>query len=1140
METDEPTRLNADQLADLLAVGAEQTETYPPGEPNQGQLPPGTRIDDYEILEEVGRGGMGVVYKAHEHSLNRIVALKTLSPSILHSASAGKRFRREAVLAANLSHPHIAQVFNLDKRPQPRYFTMEFIQGRSLADKVKSSGYLRPAEAIRIALQVCDALACAHRRNILHRDIKPGNILLENHLERVKVTDFGIAQDVSGLLAEVTQTRGVTAGTLGFMSPEQNLGEPLDVCTDIYSLGMTLYYALTGQVAYRAQNPAELAVAFRDQRPHPPSHFNPDVSADLDAVVMKMIAVDRSKRYADCAQVADALRSAEGSRPLSRIRTRWPRRKGFIAAVVLLALGLGSALVSPLARRRNPDQPLPPPPREALLNEAFGDSVLNEELWTWGQTASFSYMGLGKHQFKVEPQNGSLRLEARAEHDRGWQSIQLVWLDSKLDLSECDQDLRVDIRFSGKRMGGRLYVMLSEGKEPKTTDDAESVLLFQSPDPNWREQPLEEQGLSIAIPSRSKMALVSSSGALSERSQTVDLSGLRARKLRFLIAAATATGYPPSWVQMSLKHVKITQEPLEPCLTGTVIDAMTQRPVRGAAIQLDRQKTGVVTDAYGHFVLPCRLGGTAVHAEAKHYEQVDPDFRTNTESGVLNHITLLMRKTHHVAGDVGWAIPFADEVTTIFGLAVEDRWIYFTAREGGESLVLYRQEHNGLARTRLGLLTMEWGLTLANDQLFGLAWWPGRLYKVERDARSREVARLPLAWPRGLAFDGESLWLLETKGTLPEKNYGAYAIDPETGKIKERFTSEDTKITGIAAEPKISGGRLWISSASGVVYELDAAKAVKSGRMEDAILRKFNGHYDQLAWHAGQLWGVDNGARRICTLLLADRLPDTVNISKNAMWNNQVYISWQNIKAWKKPDATNAVIDTWKVDDNDDGDPRNDRNRVLLNNRTHGAFGILFTIGAMSATDSGFTSTTRRNADGSATVAFARNHRVAQVTAEYTVSPGSPDILGKLSITPHEPVGLREWGLDLINNIWVDLNIGEMQLYDHVVVDGHRVDASEKPSKGEGVEGRDYYEIKERSAGYVALGSRVRDWRTGLLLLKASLPVILKGKVGMRSPYGGWAFNRQAAIGTGAEALQPGKTYLFEALFRAGGSTAFD
>jgi len=238
METDEPTRLNADQLADLLAVGAEQTETYPPGEPNQGQLPPGTRIDDYEILEEVGRGGMGVVYKAHEHSLNRIVALKTLSPSILHSASAGKRFRREAVLAANLSHPHIAQVFNLDKRPQPRYFTMEFIQGRSLADKVKSSGYLRPAEAIRIALQVCDALACAHRRNILHRDIKPGNILLENHLERVKVTDFGIAQDVSGLLAEVTQTRGVTAGTLGFMSPEQNLGEPLDVCTDIYSLGI--------------------------------------------------------------------------------------------------------------------------------------------------------------------------------------------------------------------------------------------------------------------------------------------------------------------------------------------------------------------------------------------------------------------------------------------------------------------------------------------------------------------------------------------------------------------------------------------------------------------------------------------------------------------------------------------------------------------------------------------------------------------------------------------------------------------------------------------------------------------------------------------------------------------------------------
>lgn len=278
------------------------------GPGQEHRIPVGSRLGDYEILEEIGSGGMGIVYKASEQSLRRIVALKVLHPEISSNPSYLKRFHREAVLAANLSHPNIVPVFHVDQHANPPYFVMEFVQGCSLKEKIEREGFLQPEEAIRIVLQACDALQHAHDNGILHRDVKPENILLQNHLERVRITDFGIAQDQTGRLAEVTRTEGVAPGTLAFMSPEQNLGEPLDARTDVFSLGMTLYYSLTGKVAYRARNRAELALAFRAQSPTPPSLLNPQVSKAMDRIVMKMIAVDPSSRYSTCQAIAVDLR----------------------------------------------------------------------------------------------------------------------------------------------------------------------------------------------------------------------------------------------------------------------------------------------------------------------------------------------------------------------------------------------------------------------------------------------------------------------------------------------------------------------------------------------------------------------------------------------------------------------------------------------------------------------------------------------------------------------------------------------------------------------------------------------------------------------------------------------------------------
>ena len=379
---------------------------FPSGPPDEHPLKPGDRIDDFEILEEVGRGGMGIVYKAMDHSLKRVVALKVLHPHIAGNASAAKRFRREAVLAANLSHPNIVPVHRIDDRPLPRYFTMEFIDGKSLKDKIEAEGFLAPDEVIRIGLQICEALGYAHEHNIIHRDIKPSNILLENHLERVRVTDFGIARDMTGELGDMTLTGVESLGTPAFMSPEQNLGRDLDARTDIFSLGMTLYYCLTGKTAYKASNRQELAVAFEQKKPTRPSRCNPSVTRDMDRVIGKLISVDPSSRYQDATAAAAALKSislpSEGS--AGTVDHGNPRSRLVIATVLFLAfLGLAIWL------HRSPGDPV----TSHGSQEPSTSQLPNVALTSRGASASAistgSYLGntmWPKHAIDGDPETG--------------------------------------------------------------------------------------------------------------------------------------------------------------------------------------------------------------------------------------------------------------------------------------------------------------------------------------------------------------------------------------------------------------------------------------------------------------------------------------------------------------------------------------------------------------------------------------------------------------------------------------------------------------------------------------------------------------------------------------------------------------
>jgi eukaryotic-like serine/threonine-protein kinase len=209
----------------------------------------------YEVLEWVGRGGMGVVFKGFDASLNRFVAIKVLAPQWSADTSARRRFTREAQAAAAISHPHVITIHAVGEWQGRPYLVMEFVTGSSLQQRIDEAGPLELKEVLRIGTQAALGLAAAHSQGLIHRDVKPSNIMLENELARVKLTDFGLARAVDDTL--LTQ-HGTLAGTPQYMAPEQARGEPLDRRADLFSLGSVLYAMCTGRAAFRGDSTLEV------------------------------------------------------------------------------------------------------------------------------------------------------------------------------------------------------------------------------------------------------------------------------------------------------------------------------------------------------------------------------------------------------------------------------------------------------------------------------------------------------------------------------------------------------------------------------------------------------------------------------------------------------------------------------------------------------------------------------------------------------------------------------------------------------------------------------------------------------------------------------------------------------------------
>jgi tRNA A-37 threonylcarbamoyl transferase component Bud32 len=267
------------------------------GRPPLGSPPMAEQVlsGRYRIVRHLARGGMAEVYLAHDELLDRPVAVKVLFPELARDESFVERFRREAQSAARLNHPNIVSVYDFGEDQDALYIVMEYVEGQTLRDIIRAGGPMAPAEAIKIAVDVAAGLAVAHAEDIVHRDVKPANVLIAADGEgTAKVADFGIARAV-GAGGDLTMP-GSVVGTATYLSPEQAQGAVVDQRSDVYSLGMVVYEMLTGEAPFKGDNP--LAIAYKQQHevPPPPSAINPAVPGQLDGIVGRAMSIDPSQR----------------------------------------------------------------------------------------------------------------------------------------------------------------------------------------------------------------------------------------------------------------------------------------------------------------------------------------------------------------------------------------------------------------------------------------------------------------------------------------------------------------------------------------------------------------------------------------------------------------------------------------------------------------------------------------------------------------------------------------------------------------------------------------------------------------------------------------------------------------------------
>jgi len=334
-----------------------------------GQSPPiisdesiiGRQTDDYKIIEEIGHGGMALVYKARQISLDRDVALKIIPRELIEEPEYVERFKREASAAANLNHPNIVSIHGFGRFRNTYYYVMDLVRGRTL-DKILEEKKHSPVrgsrrfslnESIRIISQAAAGLAYAHSRGIIHRDIKPGNLFIEDNTNRVLITDFGLARSVHW---EKITPRASLFGTPAYMSYEQARGNALDFRTDIYSLGAVFYELLTGVEPYKGENALDIIEKVKTEPIELPHKLNSDISPKLESIVIKAMSKDIFLRYQTMNEFINAIEQFSSDRETAvftdiaetkiRERGRLKKRKNRFLIILFTVIGITAVFLA--------------------------------------------------------------------------------------------------------------------------------------------------------------------------------------------------------------------------------------------------------------------------------------------------------------------------------------------------------------------------------------------------------------------------------------------------------------------------------------------------------------------------------------------------------------------------------------------------------------------------------------------------------------------------------------------------------------------------------------------------------------------------------------------------------------------------
>jgi hypothetical protein len=409
-----PARPAADAVQDICAL-------LPPAE-GPGDL---GHLGGYRLLEVLGVGGMGVVFRAEDTQLRRVVALKVLKPVLAASPPARERFLREARATAALEHDHVVAVYQVGEDRGLPFLTMPLLHGESLAQRLERDGRLPVAEVVRIGREVAEGLAAAHERGLIHRDVKPSNIWLEAGSSRAKVLDFGLARVADDPTA-LTQT-GTIVGTPAYMAPEQARGETVDGRCDLFSLGCVLYQMTAGESPFHAAHVTAILHALATKQPRPPREVNPEVPSALSDLVMRLLSKNPSGRPPTAQAVGAALAAITVSAPARppRLRRRWVFAA---AAAMLLALGLVGSQYGAVALRvlTNQGQLVieADDPDVELIVKQGGQTITIKDL----KTHRTVELRAGEWQLQLAGGREGLRLSTdRLMLSRGGQRIVTVW-----------------------------------------------------------------------------------------------------------------------------------------------------------------------------------------------------------------------------------------------------------------------------------------------------------------------------------------------------------------------------------------------------------------------------------------------------------------------------------------------------------------------------------------------------------------------------------------------------------------------------------------------------------------------------------------------------------------------------------------